>query len=154
MKVSKKTGRVRLEENEVRVGNFFVMREADHMKICDLNTVFLHRVSRSMPVGIWLENIWARANNGEEASLNTLKTYIATLWSAFSVAPDDEYISDLLNASRAALERHPDWYGVKADATDEEDVEAVKEVKEMKEFEEDVKKLVEKENAEPSSTSE
>lgn len=139
MKVSKKTGKIKLEADEVRVGNFFVKREENHMKIQDLYGVFSFRASRIVPIGIWLENIWARAVNGDEASVNTLKTYIATMWSVYSVAPDDEYIKDAITMSQNALERHPDWYGVKKDATDKEDAEAAQEVKEMMDFEEEVR---------------
>ena len=140
MKINKKTGKVRLDSNEVRVDNFFIRRDDSDMKISDLSGVFHHSVNRRMPIGIWLENVWARAYNGEEVAVNTLKTYIGVMWSVFSVAPDDEYISAMLDAARSALERHPDWYGVKKDATPEEDAEAVKGVQEMKELEEEVKK--------------
>lgn len=140
MKVNKK-GLVRLEPNEIRVGNFFVSRESDHMKICDLNLVFLHRVNRRMPVGVWLENVWARANDGDESAVNTLKVYIGVLWSAFSVAPDDGFVEDVMAATKAALERHPDWYGEKSSETDAGHDAAAREVMEMKEFEEEVRRI-------------
>ena len=143
MKISKKTGKVRLEQNEIRVGGFFIKRDDLQMKLTDLNGVFHHAVSRRMPIGIWLENIWARAYHGEEAAIKTLQTYIASMWSLFSVAPDDEFIGDVIQTAKNALERHPDWYGVKVDATEEEDAEAVKEVEEMKEFEQEMKNLSE-----------
>ena len=142
----KKDGTVKLEKEEIRVGNFFVRREENHMKLTDLNGVFSFRASRMIPVGIWLENIWARAVNGEEVALSTLKTYIATMWSVFSVAPDDDYIGGLLEVAQDALGRHPDWYGIKKEATDEEDAEVLQEVKEMKEFEDDLRKLAERED--------
>ena len=141
MKVSKKTGKVKLESDEVRVGNFFVKREDDHMKIQDLNGVFSFRASRRIAVGIWLENIWSRAMNGDEGAVNTLKTYIATMWSVFSVAPDDEYISDALEMAGSALHRHPGWYGIDESPTPEDDAEAVEEVREMKEFEAELKRI-------------
>ena len=139
MKYSKKTGKVRLEANEVRVGNFFVKREENEIKLTDLNGVFHHSVNRRMPIGIWLENIWSRAYMGEETALVTLKTYIGTMWSLFSVAPDDEFISGLLEICKSALERHPQWYGVNPDAGEEEDRKAAEEVKEMKEFEKELR---------------
>lgn len=147
MKISSKTGKVKLEKDEIRVGNFFLKREADHMKLQDLNSVMSHRVSRRIPIGIWLENFWAGAMNGNEGAVDTLKTYIATMWSFFSVAPDDQYIKEALDCAHSALERHPDWYGFKAEGTVKEDDEAIKEVKEMTEFEQEVKDFVEKEEA-------
>ena len=138
MKVTKK-GIVKLDRNEVRVGNFFVKREDDHMKIVDLNEVFSFRANRRMAIGIWLENTWVRAMRGDEVGINTLKTYIATMWSVFSVAPDDDYIQDALTMAQDALGRHPEWYGIKADATDEEHEQAASDVKGMKEFEQAIK---------------
>ena len=50
-------------------------------------------------------------------------------------------MKDALEMAHAALERHPDWYGIKKDATPEEDADALKEVQEMKQFEEEVRNL-------------
>ena len=143
MKISKKTGRIKMDADEVRVGNFFVERDGNYMKIQDLHGVFWFRASRRVPIGIWLENIWARANYGDESAITTLKTYIATMWSVYSVAPDDEFIKDAIQIANDALQRHPDWYGVKNDSTDEEDAAATQEVKEMKEFEEEIRNMPE-----------
>lgn len=140
MRYNSKTGKVKLEPDEIRVGNFFVKREASHIKIQDLNGVFSFRANRRMAVGIWLENMWDAART-DEGAVNTLKTYIATMWSVYSVVPDNDYVKDALEMAHAALDRHPDWYGIKKDATPEEDAEALKEVQEMKQFEEEVKNL-------------
>ena len=140
MKYNKKTGSVKLEPLEIRVGNFFVKLEEHHVKIQDLNGVFSFRVNRRMAIGIWLENMWNGARTDENA-LKSLKTYIATMWSLFSVVPDDEYVSDALGMTESALNRHPEWYGIKKDATPDEDADAADEVKGMKEFEEDIKKI-------------
>lgn len=142
MKISKKTGKIKLEANEVRVGNFFVCRETDHMKLSDIHSVIHIRISRVIPVGIWLENIWERANAGEEAAEKTLQTYIAVMWSVLCVAPDDGFIQDAITMSEAALKRHPDWYG--AEEGDEAgDEEATEELKEIAQLEEDIKNLSE-----------
>ena len=139
MKVSKK-GAVKLESGEIRVGNFFIKREEAHMKIQDLNGVFSFRADRRMAIGIWLENMWDGAR-GDENAVNTLKTYIATMWTLFSVVPDDGYVSDALTMADAALNRHPEWYGIRKDATPEEDAEAADEVKGVKQFEEELKNM-------------
>lgn len=140
MKYNSKTGKVKLEPDEIRVGNFFVKREESHIKIQDLNGVFSFRANRRMPIGIWLENLCDAART-DEGAVNTLKTYIATMWSVYSVVPDNDYVKDALEMAHAALERHPDWYGIKKDATPEEDADALKEVQEMKQFEEEVRNL-------------
>ena len=143
MKINKKTGKIRLEANEVRIGNnFFVKKEGEHIKLYDINGVFFHSAMRTMPIGIWLENQWARAMNGDDVQANnTLMVYISTMWSLFSVAPDDEYIADVLRIAKEALERHPDWYGYNPSDDDKENDEALQEVKEMKEFEQEIKNL-------------
>ena len=138
-----KNGNVKLEKGEIRIGNFFVKREAEHIRLSDLNGVFTHRVLRRIPLGIWLDNMWEMASKGHEGAMSTLKAYIATMWSFFSVVPDDEYIRGVLDLAHSSLERHPDWYGMKKDATEEEDAEAAKEVREMKEFEEKVREAAE-----------
>ena len=149
MKINKK-GQVKLDPNEIRIGNFFIKRDSDQMKITDLNGVFHHSVSRRMPIGIWLEQVWARAYHGEEGPTNTLKVYIATMWSLFSIAPDDEFIQAMLNASNDALKRHPDWYGYKPSDDEAENAEAAQEVKEMTELEQSLKESPDAQDASPS----
>ena len=120
MKVSRKTGKIRLDSNEVMVGDrYFVKREFEHMKLYDLSYAFHVRVSRRTVSGAWLENMWMRAKNGEEAALGTLKTYAATLLGILTVAPDDAFIAETLEAVDGALDRHKDWYGLEETKEDE-----------------------------------
>lgn len=137
-----KNGRAKLDFLEIRVGNFFVKKEVNHMKITDLNGVFSFRVGRRMPLGVWMDNMFERGRRKDEGAINTLHVYISTMWSLFSVAPDDGFIKDVLRVTEDALNRHPDWYGIKVDATEEEDARATREVREMKEFESEVTTLV------------
>lgn len=147
MKVGK-DGKVKLEKGEVRIGNFFVKLENDHIKIQDLNSCFTFRVWTRLPIGIWLSNMYDGAISGNKGAVETLKVYISTMWSVFSVAPDDVYIKDALAMAQSALERHPDWYGAKKDATPEEEEDALKEVKEAAEFEDEMRRLKEKDGEE------
>ena len=142
MKVTKK-GTVKLEKGEVRIGNFFVKDEDNHIKLQDLNSVFSHRVSKAMPIGIWLSNVLV-AGKKDAKWYDSIKTYIGAMWSMFSVAPDEDFIMDCIRISKECMERHPDWYGVKPDAAPEEDAEALEEVKELTELEEDIRKADEK----------
>lgn len=137
----KKDGNVWLDEKDTRVGNFVFTSEEEHVKAQDIGRMFVVRLSKKLPIGIWLSNIIGMASDG----LVTLKTWVATIWTVLSVVPDNEYIQDLLNAAEACLNRHKDWYGIKDNPTDEDDAKAVEEMKEMSEFEEDVKKALEKE---------
>jgi len=137
MKISKRTGRLKLDSKDTRIGNFIVSVEPEHVKIQDINSVYFIRYSKRMPMGIWLGNL---LEMGEEG-LNSIKTYIAVMWSLFSVSPDNELVQDILRAAENALKRHPDWYGYKMTDDDAENDKAAQEVKEMKEFEEEVKNL-------------
>ena len=130
-------GEVRLAKNERRIGNFLVKEEPGHMKLTDLGGVMSFRVSKKMPVGVWLYNLYKRKDDSAE---DTLKVFVSTVWSTLSVVPDDEYIQLLLTSSRACLERHKEWYGMK-DVTDEEDAKIIEEEKELSDFAEKVKEM-------------
>lgn len=136
MKLTKQ-GKIRLEKGEIRIGNFFVRDEGDneHIRLSDLNSCFTLRVWKRMPVGIWLDNMLKSCDGGKDS----LKTYIAMMWSVMAVAPDNEFVTDMLKCAESALKRHPDWYGSKDDATQEEDKEAQEEVDGMMSLEEQVK---------------
>lgn len=138
MKVTK-NGNIKLEKGEVRIGNFFVRDEGEneHIRLTDLNSCFTIRVSKKMPLGIWLDNILGMGDAGHES----IRTYIAVMWSLLSVAPDQDFVKDVLNVSEMALRRHPEWYGYQMDDDDAANEDAAQEVKELKEFEEEIKNL-------------
>lgn len=145
MKVTKE-GKVKLEAGEIRIGNYFIKREKEHIKIQDLNAVFSLRLSVRMPIGVWLKSILEKGAEGE----NTIKTYVAVMWSLISVVPDDELIQALLTNTQDALNRHPDWYGFKPNPTEEEQVEAEQEGKEIAEFEQSLKEMPDAPDATPA----
>ena len=141
MKVNRK-GLVKVEKGEIRIGNFFIKDEGstEHYKVQDLNSVFVVRVWKRIPLGIWLTNILSMKEKGHE----TLKAWISVVWSMLSVVPDQEFIEGIMKETKACLDRHPDWYGAKKDATEEEHAKAVEQVEGMKEFEMEVKELADK----------
>lgn len=138
MKVTK-DGKVRLEKGEVRIGNFFIRDEGDngHIKATDLNSCFMVRVDKRMPLGIWLDNMLTRGAEAHE----TLKTWCSAMWAVLSVAPEQEYVVSLVEAADANLKRHPDWYGYDPTDDDSANEEAAREVREMGEFEDAVRNL-------------
>ena len=137
MKVTKE-GKVKLERGEFRIGNFFVKDEVDteHFKVSDLNSCFTLRVWKRLPLGVWMQNMVERGDAGKES----LKAWIALMWSILSVAPDEEFAKDLLGATKANLARHEDLYRLKGD-----DDESLKAVEEMTEFEAEMTELKKKE---------
>lgn len=163
MKYNPKTKSIKLEQGEIRIGNFFIKRElrTGHIKIQDLNSVFSFRVFVRMPIGVWLDNILTTYEKNEtpesrESAEKTLRTYIAVLWSLFSVVPDDELVNVLVDQTHAAINRHPDWYGYNKTDDEAANAEAAQEVKEMAEFEKSVGEMPENApgDAQPSPASE
>lgn len=139
MKVTKE-GKVKMEKGERRFGNFFVKDEGEneHIRVSDLNSCFSVRISNRMPLGIWMDNILKMGEKGEE----TIQTWVGAMWTVLSMAPDQDYVKDLIGAADANLKRHPDWYGGSLEeATEEDDAKALEEVKNLSEFEEDIRKL-------------
>lgn len=137
-----KDGKVKLDKGEIRIGNFFIRDEGEneHIKVTDLNSCFTLRVLKRMPLGIWLENVLEMAKEDEKAK-DTLKTWIAVMWSVLAVVPDDEFVSVMIHAAEDALRRHPDWYGYSDTEDEKENEEAAKEVREMADFEQELKDL-------------
>lgn len=143
MRVSK-DGKVKLERGEVRIGNFFIKDEGEdkHIRVVDLNSCFTVRVDKKMPLGIWLDNMLQKGEPGYES----IKVWVSVMWSLLSVAPDQEFVEEVLDVAKSSMLRHPVWYGIKADATPDDDEEAAKEVEGVLEFESDLKGALEKEN--------
>lgn len=111
-----KDGKIKLEKNDYRVGNFVLSIEKQHIKVQDLNQCFTLRFHKRMPVGIWLDSLIKRGDEGKDS----LKTYIAVIWSVLSVIPDSEYMQSLVDDAQEGLKRHPEWYGKKEDKDEKE----------------------------------
>lgn len=135
-----RNGKLRLDPNEKRVGNFVLRDEAAHVKVMDINQVFTHRASKRTPVGLFLKDAFDALDDGQ--THDGISKWLAVIFTVFSTIPDVEFLSDVFDASRACMERHPEAYGMPVEAgTDEENAEAEAEMKEMAEFEEDLKKM-------------
>ena len=130
------SGELRLAGNERRIGNFIIKNADDYIQMYDLGSVFCVKVKKTMPIGVWLHNVWKQGEKGND----TIKTYIATMWSVLAVAPDNDFIQNLLDVTKDCLERHPDWYGMDK-VSDEEDAKIIQEEKELNEFIEKVKEI-------------
>lgn len=102
-------GKIKLEKNDFRIGNFVLSIEKQHVKVCDINKRFTLRFFNRMPIGVWLDSLVKRGDDG----LDSLRTYIVVLWSVLSVVPDSEYLQELIKSAHACMARHADWYGKK-----------------------------------------
>lgn len=126
-----KNGKVKLERGERRFGNFFCKDEGHHIKFQDINGGITWRVDIRSAVGQYLH---AALSQKTEVSEKLLTSYIAINFQHLMVVPDAEYLGEVLKISQAAVERHPEYYGMPTESLpDEEDKEVVKEVQELEE---------------------
>jgi len=139
MKVRK--GKLKLDSNEKRVGNFVLRKEADYMKICDISRVFIYSISRRKAVGLFLSQSYDSFT--DEHVSKGLESYIAVLFAVYSTVPDIDFLKECYASSESCINRHPEAYGRPSVASEAADADAVESVKEMKELEEDAKKLIE-----------
>lgn len=136
-------GKIKLDERDKRFGNFVIQLEPNFVKVCDISQLFTYRVRRTIAAGKFLEAIYNEFD--EEGMQNTLKNYIAVLWSCFATVPDGIFLETVYKAAKECIERHPDVYGVpKLEHTEEEDAAALKTQEELHELEEAVKKTAKK----------
>ena len=133
-------GKIKLDPNERRVGNFVLRDEESHVKVMDINQIFTHRASKRTPVGAFLKHAFDDLADGQ--THDGIARWLAVIFTVFSTIPDVEFLSGVFDASKACMERHPEAYGMPATAgTDAENEQAETEMKEMAEFEEGVKNL-------------
>ena len=135
-----RNGKLKLDANEKRIGNFIIRDENEHVKVSDLNQVFTHRADKRTPIGLFLKQCYDKLGT-DESTGKGLGNWLAVIFTAFSVVPDVEWLEAVMTASEACMKRHPEAYGYPADATEQEDAAAAQEVKEMTEFEEKVKQM-------------
>lgn len=131
---------LKLARNERRVGNFVIKDEENHIKVMDIGSLFTHRVSKGTPIGTYLKLAYDDLAKGGKGI--GLGNWIAVIFSAFSTVPDLEFLTNIYDASKACIERHPEVYGYpKERVSDEEDARIIEEERELKEFEEKVKQM-------------
>ena len=136
-----RNGKLKLDANEKRIGNFIVRDENEHVKVSDLNQVFTHRADKRTPIGLFLKQCYDKLGT-EESTGRGLGNWLAVIFTAFSVVPDVEWLEAVMAASEACMKRHPEAYGMpKEEATPEQDERAAEEVKGMMEFEEKVRQM-------------
>lgn len=144
-----KNGKAHLEKGEVRIGNFFVKEESEHVKVTDLNAVFSFRVRKAIPVGMFIYQSLEAIRKGEDGHAKGMGNYLAVLWSLMSTVPDGEFLETAYHACEDCMKRHPEVYGLKAgEPTEEEQQKAESEVKEMMQFEEESERLKDNEGTE------
>lgn len=133
MKVGK-DGKLKLSKDERQIGNFVFKNEAEHIKICDINSQMTHRVSKHLNIGRMLE----MALKGKET--NWLANYAAMTWLFSNIVTDEQFFKDIDSACVACVNRHKEFYGIKENIPTEQDAEILQEAKETYEAIEKLKK--------------
>lgn len=105
MKVNRETGAVTLGKNDVRLGNFVVTAKAGGYGVRPVSGLVEFFFSSESVMGRCLPMML------EEGNRRFCGAWIDALFFAASVVPDVEYLTDILNAAKAAVDRHPVMYG-------------------------------------------
>lgn len=152
MKLNKK-GEPKLEKGEVRIGNFFIKDEPEHIKLTDLNFTFVVRIRKDIPAGMFFKQYVDESARGSENHQKGVGNIMAVLWSVLATVPDVEFLETVYYACEDCMKRHPEAYGMpKDDATEEQQREAEEEYKEMMDFEQGVSEYAEKEDLKDGGT--
>ena len=133
MKVGK-DGKLKLSKDERQIGNFIYKKEAEHIKITDINSNLSHRVSKTLNIGRMLEIALKEKHD------NYLGNYAAMVWLFSNIVTDEQFFVDIDNACVACVNRHKDFYGIKEDITPERDKEILEEARQTYEAIEELKK--------------
>lgn len=123
-----------LTKNDRRVGNFVYSNYTDRVALTDIHGTIRTSVAKRTLIGQMI------ADAMEKGSDNFLHNYAGFSYYINGIAPDHEFIKDVLAAADACLKRHPDLYGQR-EVSDDEDAKIVREERELKEFESDVRKM-------------
>ena len=134
MKVGK-DGKLKLSKDERQIGNFIYKKEAEHIKITDINGGVTHRISRKMLMSGRLLDIQM-----SEKENTFLHNYAAMVYNFSGVLPDEEFMVAVNNACIACINRHKEFYGIKEDLLSEEDERILQEAKETYDAVEELKK--------------
>lgn len=133
MKVGK-DGKLKLSKDERQIGNFIWKNEAEHIKICDINSQMTHRVAKHLNIGRMLEMAL------KERKDQYLANYAAMTWLFSNIVTDEQFFLDIDKACVDCVNRHKEFYGIKEDITKKKDDEILQEAKETYEAIEELKK--------------
>lgn len=119
MKVTK-DGNLKLSKDERQYGNFIFKNEAEHIKICDINSNLTHRVSKQLNIGQMMtialkdkQTVW-------------LEDYAALLWLFSNIVTDEQFFVDIDKACNDCANRHPELYGIEPNISKKDDDEILR----------------------------
>lgn len=129
-----KDGKLKFSKDERQIGNFIWKNEAEHIKICDINSAMTHRVAKHLNIGRMLEMAL------KERKDQYLANYAAMTWLFSNIVTDEQFFLDIDKACVDCVNRHKEFYGITEDITPEKDAEILQEAKETIEAIEELNK--------------
>lgn len=133
MKTSKE-GKIKLTKNDLQVGNFVFSVHSESIKLQDISSTVVVKLSRRATVA----RVIAQAI--EEGNEPFLRNYAAMSYYVNGIVPDVEFWQDMNKALTACISRHPELYGQKKDLDDAADAAVIQEEREFHEAVEDLTK--------------
>ena len=99
-----------MEAGEIRIGNYFIKEEKEHMKVMDLNSIFSFRINKNIPVGIFLSQAVEEIRKGDESHKKGIANWVAVLWTTMATVPDLEFLEAVYLCAEDCMKRHPEAY--------------------------------------------
>lgn len=114
--------KIRLDRGETRAGNFVLAVTGDRVEVRDIGGGVSFSVSRAFPKGALLESM---AKDGSDGLLGLL----AVTWNFLSVVPDMELLRGVNRLCVECAGRHPELYGSRPGAAEDDHDAALDEVR-------------------------
>ena len=126
-KTTKKTA----QKKVVQVGNFFVKKESEHYKICDVNNIWTMRVHYLSSMYTFLDVLI------EQGSRDLLEVIVKLYYSIGTTPPDSEFLHKTFDAYLELVERTKPYL-----KTDEEDAQELERARHIHEGTEQLKQMM------------
>lgn len=145
MKVNRK-GEIKLEKGEIRIGNYVLKEEKEHIKIQDINGMISWRFNSAfIGKGMFYKEMIARVKEGAEFAEDALKNVIFTDHYVLSAVLDPDSMIEIVKTTTEQIKKHPELYGLDPDMADEDDEKQLDAVKDLETLQEEISAKIEAE---------
>lgn len=146
MKVNKK-GEIKLDNNEVRVGNYVVREEKDYIKVMDINGMLSFRYHNVfIGKGLYYKELLAMVRRGEEGAEEVLKTVCFVDHYLLTAIYDKQGMEDIVSKVTEIIKRRPELYGMDANPTEEKNEQDLQATKDLLSLQEEFKEKLQNES--------
>lgn len=124
MKTTKEGG-IKLTRNDHRVGNFVFSDHSESIKVQDVSSTVVVKISKRTSVA---RMVSAAIGEGNDAFL---RNYATMLYYVNGTVPDVELWREMNASLEACIRRHPELYGMKKEVDDTADADIIHQEKEF-----------------------